>query len=126
MNFVGGVLGNKLIFYPFIIGLIYTVYLYKNDKIKLPNLHKFLKFLFIYSLIVIVSLILGMINYPYYDLIVNGPIMKIEKLSMILSAFKQLGINLDEKIFIYIYMIAKLFKSVLSEILYAFCGAYMI
>lgn len=26
MNFIGGILGNKLSFYPFIVGFIYTLY----------------------------------------------------------------------------------------------------
>lgn len=32
MNFLGGVLGNKLVFYPVIIGFIFTLYLKKNKK----------------------------------------------------------------------------------------------
>ncbi len=126
MNFIGGVLGNKLIFYPLIFGFIYTVYLQSKNKIKFQYLDKALKFIFIYSSIIILSLIFGLYNYPYYDLVINGPLNQIEKLPKVLNILQQLGINIDEKLIVALWMIVRTIKNLLLEIVYTFCGAYMI
>lgn len=72
MNFLGGSVGNKLVFYPLFIGFIYTIccqYKYKNI---FANFDKFIKFITVYLVITFISLIIGLYNYPYYDLIING------------------------------------------------------
>lgn len=125
-NFIGGVLGSKLIFYPLIVGFIYTIYLQINNKNKLPYLNKFLKFIFAYVFVVCLSLIFGLYNYPYYDLLINGPLNQIEKLPKVLNIFQQLGITVNEKLIIMLWVIARTMKSLFLEIVYTFCGAYMI
>ena len=80
MNFIGGILAIKLSFYPFIVGFVYTLYCQYKYKNVLVNLDKFFKFVMLYLMITLMSLIVGLYNYPYYDLIVNGPITQIEKL----------------------------------------------
>lgn len=126
MNFMGGVLGNKLIFYPLIIGFIYTIYMQINNKNKLPYLNKILKFIFTYAFVVILSLVIGLYSYPYYDLVINGALNQIEKLPRVLNILQQLGITIDEKLIVMFWMIARTVKSLLLEIVYTFCGAYMV
>lgn len=80
MNFWGGPVGNKLIFYPFIAGFIYTVYCQYKYKNVLIYFDKFLKFTFIYIAVTMLSLIMGLYTYPYYDLVFSSPVGQIEKL----------------------------------------------
>lgn len=79
MNFIGGLIGDKLIFYPLIIGFIYTIYYQYKYKNILVNFEKFIKFILVYLTITFISLIIGLYNYPYYDLVINGPVTQIEK-----------------------------------------------
>lgn len=126
MNFVGGVLGSKLVFYPIVFGMIYTLYCQYRYKNVLVNFYKFLKFIAIYFTIIFISLIIGLYTYPYYDLVLNGPITQIERLPKVINILSNFGIFIDEKILTIIWMIQGRIKSALLEILYTFGGAYMI
>lgn len=127
MNFIGGgTLGNKLVFYPLIIGLIYTIYCQYKHKNILINFDKFLKFIAVYLAITFISLIIGLYNYPYYDLVINGPVTQIEKLPKVMAFLDGYGINIDQKVLIAFWMIARVIKGLLFESIYTFGGAYMI
>ena len=126
MNFIGGILGNKLSFYPFIVGFIYTLYCQYKYKNALVNLDKFLKFIVLYLVITLISLLVGLYNYPYYDLIVNGPVTQIEKLPKVIAILDSFSINVDQKVLIAFWMIARVVKGLLFDTFYTFGGAYMI
>lgn len=126
MNFIGGILANKLSFYPFIVGFVYTLYCQYKYKNVLVNLDKFFRFVMLYLMITLMSLIVGLYNYPYYDLIVNGPITQIEKLPKVLEVLNGFGVYVDEKLLTAFWMIARVVKGVLFDVIYAFGGAYMI
>lgn len=126
MNFLGGVLQSKLVFYPLVIGFIYTIYCQYKYKNVLVNFDKFIKFIAIYLAITFISLIIGLYNYPYYDLVINGPVTQIEKLPKIMAFLDNFGINIDQKTLIAFWMVARTIKSLLFEIIYTFSGVYMI
>ena len=127
MNFIGGgTLGNKLVFYPLIIGLIYTIYCQYKHKNILINFDKFLKFIAVYLAITFISLIIGLYNYPYYDLVINGPVTQIEKLPKVIAILDSFSINVDQKVLIAFWMIARVVKGLLFDTFYTFGGAYMI
>lgn len=69
---------------------------------------------------------IGLYNYPYYDLVINGPVTQIEKLPKVMAFLDSLGINIDQKVLIAFWMIARAIKGLLFEIIYTFGGAYMI
>lgn len=126
MNFLGGSVVNKLVFYPLFIGFIYTIYCQYKYKNILVNFDKFIKFIAVYLALTFISLIVGLYNYPYYDLVINGPITQIEKLPKLMAILDSFGINIDQKVLIAFWMIARVVKGLLFEIIYTFCGAYMI
>lgn len=126
MNFIGGILGNKLSFYPFIVGFVYTLYCQYKYKNALVNLDKFLKFIVLYLVITLISLLVGLYNYPYYDLIVNGPVTQIEKLPKVIEILNSFGIDIDVKLLTALWMVARTIKGLLFDVVYAFGGAYMI
>lgn len=125
MNFIGGIVQGKLVFYPLIIGFIYTIYCQYKYKNVLVNFDKFLKFILVYLCISFISLLIGLYNYPYYDLVINGPVTQIEKLPKLMAILDSFGINIDQKILIAFWMIARSIKGLLFEIIYTFGGAYM-
>lgn len=126
MNFLGGPVQSKLVFYPLFIGFIYTIYCQYKYKDVLVNFDKFIKFILVYLAITFISLIIGLYNYPYYDLIINGPVTQIEKLPKLMAILDSFGINIDQKVLIAFWMIARAIKGLLFEIIYTFGGAYMI
>ena len=126
MNFIGAILSSKLVFYPFIIGLVYTLYSEYKYKNVFVNFKLFSKFLLIYLVITFLSLIIGLYTYPYYDLIINSPTLQIEKLPKVISILNNLGMYPDEKLLIIFWTIARTLKTTFLEIIYTFFGAYMI
>lgn len=125
-NFIGSILQTKLLLYPILIGLIYTLYCQYKYKNVLVNFDKFSKFIIVYLGGMCVSLIIGLYTYPYYDLVLNGPVTQIEKLPKVINTLSNYEIYIDEKILTIIWMIQGRIKGALLEILYTFGGAYMI
>ena len=126
MNFIGGALGDKLIVYPLLIGFVYTVYCQYKYKNILFNFDKFKKYIFIFYSVILLSTLIGLFIYPYYDTIINGPVDQIEKLPKVLSILNNMGIYVDEKYLIILWMIIRIIKTACLEIFYTFGGAYMI
>lgn len=126
MNFFGGPVGNKLVFYPVIIGFVYTIYCQYKYKNILVNFDKFLKFISIYLTINFISLIVGLYNYPYYDLVINAPVTQIEKLPKVMLFLNNLAIHIDQKILITFWMVTRVVKGLLFDTFYTLGGAYMI
>ena len=73
-----------------------------------------------------VSLLVGLYIYPYYNLVLNGPISQIEKLPRALEIFESYGIILDHKFVLGVWMIVRQIKGVFLEMFWCFGGAYMI
>lgn len=126
INFIGSILGNKLTFYPVIVGFVYTLYCQYKYKNVLVDLDKFFKFIALYFVITLISLLVGLYNYPYYNLIVNGSVTQIEKLPKVLEFLNGFGIDIDVKMLTVLWMIARTIKGLLLEVVYTFGGAYMI
>ena len=126
INFIGSVLGDKLVFYPLIIGFIYTTYYQYKYKNILIDFYKINKYIIGYFVIIMISLIIGLYSYSYYDLILDGPIEQIEKLPRVLMLLQGLGINIEEKSLLILWMIVRVIKGLLLETIYTFGGAYMI
>lgn len=100
MNFLGGSVGNQLVFYPLFLEFIYTIYCQYKYKNIFINFDKFIKFIAVYLAITFISLIAGLYNYPYYDMVINGPVTQIEKLPKVMVFLNSLGIHIDQKILI--------------------------
>lgn len=126
MNLIGSILADKLVFYPLFIGCIYTIYCQYKYKNVLINFNKVKKYVFSYLIIVMLSLIVGLYNYPYYNMILNGPVEQIEKLPAVLAILQNLGLNVEEKSLLIFWMIARVIKGLLLETVYTIGGAYMI
>lgn len=123
---LGGPFGNDLVVYPLLIGFVYTFYCqwkYRNVFFKWGI---FKKFILAYVGVLLVSLIWGLINYPYYDQILAGPADQIEKLPKVLALLHGIGIPVAQKTLLEIWMLARPIKAVFFEALYTFGAAYMI
>jgi len=123
INFIGGQTGTGLIIYPIIISYIYTLHFqYKTHNIFL-DFDKLKKYLIVYIIILMISLVIGLVNYPYYDAIIQEPGVRLTK---ILQLLHQHGVNLDNQYIIEICIIGRSMKDIILDIVYTFFFSYMI
>lgn len=125
-TFLGGPFGQDLVVYPLLIGFIYTAYCQWKYKNVVYKWDVFRKFIFAYLAVLLISLVWGLFNYPYYDQILNGPADQIEKLPRVLALLHGIGIPVAEKALLEIWMFARPVKGVLFEAFYTFGAVYMI
>lgn len=85
LNFLGGPVGSKLAVYPLIAAFAYTFYCQYKYKDVFVDIKPFLKYILVFISIMLLSTVVGLFNYPYYDLVLNGPVNQIEKLPKVLA-----------------------------------------
>lgn len=83
LNFIGGAMATQMTLYFLIAGFIYTLYCEKKYGNVFVGKKIFTCFSFIYLSVMLVSTILGLIQYPFYDEILNGPVTQIQKFSLV-------------------------------------------
>lgn len=124
-RFFGGPITNKLVWIPLVIGVVYTLYCHYKYKNVFVDSKKFLKYIYAYFGIVLISLLVGLYDYPFYneiqirdnDLVIIGSSIG----KYIISLF---GIS-NEQFAVLLYIIRKL-KFVVLETFWCFGGSYMI
>ena len=126
VSFIAGPLQSKLVFWPVFVGIIYTLYCQYKYKNVLLNFDKFIKFTIVYLGGICLSTIIGIIDYPYYDLIKNAPVVQIEKLQIVISVLNSFGISTDEKALTFFWMAIRSIKNIVFEFFYTFFSAYII
>lgn len=124
--FWAGQLGAQLEIYPLIIGFVYFIYCQIRYSRETPYLKEFMTFFLIYLIVGLGSTIYGLINYPYYQQVLNGPVDQIAKLPYVLTAFHELGINVNKKDVVIVWMALRAIKSFMLESLYTFGAAYIL
>ncbi|MDU5281701.1 MAG: O-antigen ligase family protein [Dialister sp.] len=123
---LGGPFGQDLVIYPLLIGGVYTAYCQWKYKNVVYKWSIFRKFIIAYLTVLLISLGWGLFNYPYYNLILNGPAEQIEKLPKTLETLHSIGIPVAEKTLLEFWMFARPIKSVFVEAFYTFGATYMI
>lgn len=125
-SFLGGPFGSDLVFYPLAVGFIYTAYCQWKYGNVIYQWNKFKKFIIIYLLVLFISLVHGLVTFPYYEQILNGPVTQIQRLPSVLALLSNLGIRLDEVTALKLWMLGRPIKGILLESLYTFGAGYMI
>jgi hypothetical protein len=127
MNFLGGsVLGGKLVFYPIFLGIIYTIYCHVKYKNIFVYHDRFKLFISMYIAVMFLSLALGLYTYPYYNLILLGPVDQIEKMPVMLHYLKMINIQVSEQSLLMVWMLGRVVKGLFFEVIYTFGGAYLV
>lgn len=128
LNFLGSSMGSKLTIYPLLVGFVLSVSFGVRRRKSISKESKYVIYFFlIYGMVVFISLLHGLAVYPYYnDILLNGPINQIEKLPKVYNFLQQLGIFIDEKTLLGIWMIVRPIKGFIFEIFWSFGISYMI
>lgn len=126
MYFIGGPVGSKLAFYPLVIGMAYTISCKRHYADAFINKNTFIVYSCTYILASLLSLLIGLYSYPYWALVLNGPIDQIERLARLISFLDAYGIHADSKVLMSIWISARQIKGLLLEVLWCFGGAYLV
>ena len=126
LNFIGGPVGSKLVVYPLLAAFAYTFYCQYKCKNIFVDIKPLLKYVGAFICVMLLSTIVGLYNYPYYDLVLNGPVDQIEKLPKVLAFCHAYGFNVDGKQLMQVWIIARQLKGVLMEAFWCFGGAYIV
>ena len=126
MNFIGGPVGGKLEFYPLMAAFIYSFYCQYRYRNVFVDFKVFCKYAAIFVGMMMLATIVGLIDYPYYDLILNGPADQIEKLPKVMSFLQAHGIFVEQKHLMQVWLIVREIKGVLLEAIWCLGGAYLV
>lgn len=126
MNFIGGPVGGKLEFYPLMAAFIYSFYCQYRYRNVFVDFKVFCKYAAIFVGMMMLATIVGLIDYPYYDLILNGPADQIEKLPKVMSFLQAHGIFVEQKHLMQVWLIVREIKGVLLEVFWCLGGAYLV
>lgn len=126
MNFIGGPVGGKLEFYPLMAAFIYSFYCQYRYRNVFVDFKVFCKYAAIFVGMMMLATIVGLIDYPYYDLTLNGPADQIEKLPKVMSFLQAHGIFVEQKHLMQVWLIVREIKGVLLEAFWCLGGAYLV
>lgn len=126
-GFLFGMMGGKLSAYFFLIGMIISFYFYikKSTQIHIKNI--FFYYIFAYFSVIFISQFVGLLNYPYYNEILKGPISQIEKFSTVYYVITEvIGIPLSQNSLLLIWMIIRPIKELVLTTIFTFGVSYIV
>jgi hypothetical protein len=106
--------------------MLYTLYCQYKYRDVFHGWRYFLRYGAVYLGITFLSTFIGLLNYPYWDILLAGPVQQIEKLPILLGFLEAHGIHVDARFLTGVWMVARQFKGLFMEILWCFGSSYMI
>lgn len=126
LNFLGAAFAEKLSFFPLLAGLLLTLYYEKRHVFKTSLSRKIGIYLLVYAAVMFISLVHGLVIYPYYGDILNGPASQVDKIPAIHSFLREMGYNTSEKALLSIWMFARPLKWLFMTTFWTFGCAYLV
>lgn len=125
-NFLGAVFAEKLSFFPLLAGLLLTLYYEKCHVFKTSLSRRIGIYLLIYAVVLFISLIHGLVIYPYYGDILNGPISQVDKIPVMQAFLQRFGFDVSETTLLSIWMFARPLKGLFMTTFWTFGCSYLI
>ncbi|WP_295237505.1 O-antigen ligase family protein, partial [Veillonella sp.] len=119
-------IGRKLIIFPILLIYLYSFYIQSKHKNLFINLSKFVKYSGLFMLSIGLSSLFGIIVYPYFNEITNGPANQIDKLPMVVNYLKSLGFSIDEGVLTLAWFLFRAVKTAVLDYCFTFGLAYII
>lgn len=124
LNFLGSFLGKDLSLYPILFSIVYYAWKIKKNELVLKTndiiIKFFIYYISLYVFIILISFVHGLIIYPYYNEILEGPANQIEKLPAVYQFLQGIGILISEKTLLEFWMFARLIKGFIIECFWFF------
>ena len=125
-NFLGAVFAEKFSFFPLLAGLLLTLYYEKCHVFKTSLSRRIGIYLLIYAVVLFISLIHGLVIYPYYGDILNGPISQVDKIPVMQAFLQRFGFDVSETTLLSIWMFARPLKGLFMTTFWTFGCAYLV
>lgn len=125
-NFWGAVFAGKLSLFPLLAGLLLTLYYEKCHVFKTSLSRRIGIYLLIYAVVLFISLIHGLVIYPYYGDVLNGPISQVDKIPVIQAFLQRFGFDVSETTLLSIWMFARPLKGLFMTTFWTFGCSYLI
>lgn len=125
-NFWGAIFAEKLSFFSLLAGLLLTLYYEKCHVFKTSLSRRIGIYLLIYAVVLFISLIHGLVIYPYYGDILNGPISQVDKIPVMQAFWQRFGFDVSETTLLSIWMFARPLKGLFMTTFWTFGCAYLI
>ena len=126
LNMIGGPMAGKLTIYPVLLLWCYSLYCCKKGKRVFISSSHILKYLLAYMGILFLSLGIGLYTYPYYQVVLNGPVEQIDKLPKLLSILAKYHISVSKDTVMLLWMSVRWIKSIILETFYYWGTMYLV
>ncbi len=126
LTVLGGPVGGKLVVYPLVAALLYSFWCQYKYKNVFVDIRPFARYIAVFVGIMLLSVIVGLCNFPYYNQVLAGPVSQIEKLPKVLAFCQAHGLAVDSRLLVQAWIIWRALKSVLLEAFWCFGGAYIV
>lgn len=112
---------GNLVNYPFIVGIIYTIYWHYREQNIIVFSKKVVCFVILYFSFLMISVINGAFNYPYFDIFFNTDIHPLPRIIRILTQF-----GFSTNFAFSIYLVKKASLEILVDLVRSFGLTYLI
>ena len=126
LNFIGAVFAEKLSFFPLFVGLLLTLFYEKWNFVKTPLSKVMGIYLLVYIGVLFISLIHGLMIYPYYENILSGPVSQVEKIPMMQAFLQHLGVDVSKTALLKLWMFGRPIKTFFVTTFWTFSCSYLI
>ncbi len=126
LNFLGGPAGGKLVVYPLLVGFLYSFYCHYKQGGVFVDFRKFARYVAVFIGVMLLSTVAGLVMYPYWDLVLSGPVNQIEKLPRVMDFLAAHGMAVDQRLLMSCWIAVRQVKGVFLEAFWCFGTAYLV
>lgn len=123
IGFLGGEFSAKASFYTLLLCLIYSVWIQRHKICQYKLYWKMLLYIVLLSLTITVSLVHGLVNFPYYELIPGSDYGNHKLASILQFIFNQ---NISEYTLSVIHFSFRVLKNSLTQLIFTFGFSYLV
>lgn len=126
LNFLGGPVGSKLLVYPLLAAFVYSFYCHYKHGGVFVDFRKFARYVAVFIGVMLLSTGCGLIMYPYWDLMLSGPVDQIEKLPKVMEFLASHGMAVDQRLLMSCWIIARQVKGTFLDAFWCFGTSYLV
>ena len=125
-DFFAAPFAKDFVIWPLLTGIVYTLYCQWKYGNVFYGWRRFKIFIITYSVILTISLLQGLVIYPYWDWAFNGQALNNAKFALVIDFLGRLGIHIGQDEMLPFWILLSNSKRILFTAFYTFGGAYMI
>lgn len=121
-----GSLSAKLMLYPVLAGIVYTTYIVCKRELVCAEWGSFKKYIFAYVALSLISVVFGLVNFPYYDVVSQTSMNAFRWATFIRQLFQGVGFNFSDQQLVAACLIFRCVKNLCVDMFFCYGIAYML